>query len=351
MSAVARRLLLVNAFDAHAGSQRVGQSIVTSLWRAGFDVAVKLGFGGRGFLSELPGIVPDVHCNHVPTRKLLYPFWVFTALTPIAWAAGRGRIIWANSVYAIAPALLAILLFPHRTVVHLHEASFPLAIRLLLRLAVWRGSAIVCVSVDQARRIDIDAHILPNAVVLPTVDPPSGGNRLLFVGTTHPIKGFQLFVSVCERLRHVPLQAVAYLSDAAVHEQELVARARTAGISVFFGERSPAAMYRDGFLLLMSSDARLVSETFSLVAAEAVAWLVPVGGAGAAVLPEVLGDALAFNEPSRDPDRIANAIADLQGDPERQVALRHACEARRPHFSETEFVDRIVGLLQNLQAR
>lgn len=344
-------LLVIHSFDAHAGAQRIGNALVTILAAAGVDVHVRLGFGGRGFLSEIPGVRPDVRCNHIPTRKLLYPLWALLALVPVAWAAGRGRIIWVNAIYAIGPALLAIMLFPRRTVIHLHEATFPRPFHWLLHLARWRGATIICVSADQARRIGVEAIILHNPVRQSAANLSSRMDRFLFIGTTQPMKGLALFIEVVRLLDDAGLRAAAYLSDEGHADQALVNAARSAGIDVIFGERSPEAMYRDGFLVFMGTDASLVSETFSLVAAEAVAALVPVGGAGATVLSEVLGDALAFNEASRDPATIANAVHRLHAAPETMARLRQACAERRVHFSEAIFEQRLLRLLQGLEVK
>ena len=140
-------------------------------------------------------------------------------------------------------------------------------------------------------------------------------------------------------------------SDEARHDQALVARARQAGIEIVFGEANPQVLYRDGFLLLQASDPELCSETFSLVAAEAMARLVPVAGAGTTVLPEVLGNALAFDTPSRDPGEIAGAIRSLHADPARYAALRVACSSRRMTFSEGAFLERLEDILRTMNGR
>lgn len=345
MSNPGSRVLLLHCFDAYAGAQRIGAAIVTQLRARGVDVDVKLGFGTRGFLSDLPGVSADIGSNHIPTRKLIYPLWSLAALIPVAWSAARGRTIWINAVYALLPALLATMLFPHRTVIHLHEAAFPRIFHDILKLAAWRGATIVCVSKDQARRVGVEALVLPNPVPIPVVDTPSRRNRLLFIGTTQAIKGFSLFIAVCERLPDIDCEVTAYLSDEDRCDTALVARARQAGIGVIFGERSPDAMYANGFLVLVCTDPALWTETFSLVAAEAVAHLVPVAGPGISVLPEVVGEALAFDEPDRDPARIAADIVSLREAPERHAALRRACVAQRPHLSTTAFTDRLLALL------
>lgn len=346
MSAV-QKVLFIQPFDAHAGSQRVGHAVVTAFTRAGVEVSTRVGFGGRGFLSELPGVRPDIHCTHVPIRKLLYPLWVALALVPTAWAAARGRLVWANTVYAITPALLAILMVPKQTIIHLHETIFPRPFNFLLRLAAWRGSTIVCVSADQAQRLGLAAEILPNPVGPPAKDGTSREDRLIFVGTTRPIKGFSLFISVCERLTDVGLRKAAYLSDEDGHDRALVETARSLGIDIVLGERSLDAIYADGFLVLLCTDPRLWIETFSLVAAEAVTRLVPIAGTGITVLGEVVGEALAFDDPTRNPDLIARSISELYNDPARAAALRAACAERRPQFAEEVFADRILALARN----
>lgn len=342
-------VLLLHAFDAHAGAQRIGHTLITSLAASGADVRLRLGFGGRGFLSELPGARPDVRCNHILTRKFLYPFWALAALIPVAWAAARGRVIWANAIYAIGPALLAIILFPHRVVVHLHEATFPRLFHWLLRMARWRGVTIVCVSADQARRIDVEAFILPNPVPIPLDDLPSRQDRFLFIGTTQPMKGFALFVEAAHLLSDTALRATAYLSDEDRQDRALVSAAKAKGIEVVFGERDHDVMYRDGYLLLLSTDPRLWVETFSLVAAEAVAALVPVGGAGSTVLPEVLGEALAFNDADRDPSIIADAVRRLLADPKEYGRLRQACKERRTQFTDGKFEQRVIRILLSVE--
>lgn len=340
------RLLLLNPFDAYAGSQRIALDVIAALKAAGHDVQVNLGFGGSGFLSDLPNVVPDMRTGNIRLRKLLYPFWSLLVTIPMALVVLKGGIIWANTVYSVPAALLAALIRPKQVIVHLHEATFPRIFLLLLRLAIHRGVRLLCVSSDQASRIGLSATILYNAVKLPALPVRSRRDRLLFVGTTQPIKGFPLFVEVCQLLSGHPLRKVAYLSDKARHDQSLVAVAQAAGVEVVFGASDPALLYRDGFLLLQATDPTLWIETFSLVAVEAMAWQVPVAGAGTSVFSEVLGDAMAFNIESRDPLVIADAIRTLSADPRRHDALRSACVDQRTAFSEDVFARKISQIIQ-----
>ena len=342
------RVLLLNPFDAFAGSQRVACDIIGRLIEAGHCVTVRLGFGGGGFLSDLQVTTTDFNISKVSVRKLVYPLWVLFVSVPTAWAVLSGRLVWANTIYAALPAFVGAMLCPSRVVIHIHEANFSRLFFPILRLLAWRGVMLLCVSKDHATRIGLPAAILYNSVPLPTEDVESARDRLLFVGTTQAMKGFALFVAVCELLEEFPLRKAAYLSDKARHDVGLVERARCVGVEVVFNQSDPALLYSDGFLLLQATDPALWTETFSLVAVEAIARQVPVGGAGTTVLAEVLGDALAFDVPSRDPMTIADLIRSLHVDHVRHKNIRAACRRRRTTFSQHAFRSRLEDILLQL---
>lgn len=342
------RILLLNPFDAFAGSQRVASDIVDHLIEAGHQVSVRLGFGGSGFLSKLAITTTDFTISNVSIRKMLYPLWAILVALPVGMAVLRGRIVWANTIYAVPPILLAALLCPDRIVIHLHEANFSKLFLPLVRILDFRGVRIVCVSKDHAARIGVPAFILYNSVALPTKHITSKRDRLLFVGTTQPIKGMALFVTICEILQDLPLRKAAYLSDEPRHDRALVERARHANIDIIFGQTDPEVIYDDGFLLLQATNPALCFETFSLVAAEAIARKVPVASAGTTVLQEVLGEALAFDVPSRDPIIIAEMIRSLYADPARHKRIRAACAKRRTAFSQHSYRERLEALLLQL---
>lgn len=343
------RFLLLNPFDAFAGSQRVACDTIDRLTEVGHHMSVRLGFGGGGFLSNLPITATDFDISNVSMRKLLYPLWALLVSLPVAMSVLRGRIVWANTIYAVPPAFLAAMLCPGRVVIHLHEANFSKLFFPVLHLMVRRGAHLLCVSADHAARIGLPATVIYNSVPIPTQDPESACDRLLFVGTTQAIKGLALFVAVCEMLRNLQLRTVAYLSDEARHDVGLVERARRAGVDVVFNQFDPEILYRDGFLLLQATDPTLCAETFSLVAVEAMARQVPVASAGTTVLKEVLGDALAFDVPSRDPVVIAGLIRSLHADQGRHKMMRAACARRRTAFSQDAFQDRLEELLLQME--
>jgi hypothetical protein len=97
------RFLLLNPFDAFAGSQRVACDTIDRLTEAGHYVSVRLGFGGGGFLSNLPITTADVKISNVSVRKLLYPLWALLVGLPVAMSVLRGRFVWANTIYAAPP--------------------------------------------------------------------------------------------------------------------------------------------------------------------------------------------------------------------------------------------------------
>jgi glycosyltransferase involved in cell wall biosynthesis len=190
----------------------------------------------------------------------------------------------------------------------------------------------------------VPAEILPNPVARPEVRRESQADRLLFIGTTQPAKGFALFISVCAQLGGLPLRKIAYLSDEIRQDRALVEAAHKAGVETIFGEHRPDILYRDAFLLLVCS-VPSARETFSLTAAEAMVRGVPVAGAGVPVLREVLDDALAFDVPTRDPVQIAAEIAALHANDGRIEQLKLACERRSNQFSEGKFVDRLLQIV------
>lgn len=346
MRAAMPPVTLLNPFDAYAGSQRVATQLFAAFEALGARVRVQLGFGGHGFVSDLPDVRADLVCGSVRVRKLLFPLWSLALAPLLLLRVLRGERIWGNTIYALPPAMLAALVRPRQVFLHLHELTFPGVFRPLLRLAMRRGVRVMCVSHVHASGLGIDATILANPVAVPDLPPASARDRFLYIGTTAPMKGFALYLDVAARLGGTGLRPVAYLADLERHDAGLLAKARALGVAVHFGETAPSTLFADGFLTLLATDPELWVETFSLVAVESCAFLVPVGGAGAEVLDEVLGPALAFNIASRDPAEIAARITALAGDPARQAELRAACEVRRGLYTMDRFREALRVILQ-----
>jgi len=349
LSAMGKRqatITLVHAFDAHAGAQRVAAALAWVLRDRGLGLRLWLGFGDQGFVSEaVPG------WRFLPTRtprwrKLLYPIWLVAINVAMVGVLLRGDRVWVNSIAAVPAAGPFLLFAPRRLVIHLHENRLPGLARTIVSWAGRRGAVVIAVSRHHAKQLGLACKVLPNAVGQGA--PPSAPavrNRLVFVGTTSAMKGFPLFLAIVQRLGIADLRPTAFLAGGPdTPTEQALASARALGIETRVGERDAAVHHADGFLLLQLTDPLMADETFSLVSAEAVWHLVPVGGGGAAVLSEVAGKALAFNMGSRDPDAMAEAIRALWTDRPRYQGLLEACGAERSRFSLDRFADEVVAI-------
>jgi len=335
--APAPRVVIVNAFDAFAGSQRVTAMLAAVLRARGHRVLVRLGFGRAGFVSGIPGVRRFLPTERVAARKRLYPLWLAIANLRTIAALVRGDIVWVCTIYAL-PAVLPMLLAPRRLVIHIHETDFPGIFGALLGLAARRGAAVVAVSRTHAALLGLPARVLGNAVGDTPPTGPTQRDRLIFVGTSRALKGFDLFVAIVEVLGPTRLTPVAYLGDpVAGRDPALLARSAAAGITLIYGETDPARLFADGWLTLQLTDPALWTETFSLVAAESIWHLVPVGAAGAMVVEEIGAGAIAFNDTSRDPVRIAAHVRTLLADAAAHARLVAGCAARRDDFRIDRF--------------
>lgn len=340
-------ILLMHPFDAIAGSQRIAIDLARALQSGGCPVEVRLGFGSQGFVSQWPGVRRFLDINHIPTRKLLYPLWLFAMLPRVLLAVLAGEVVWANTIHAAPAACLALVLAPKRVVIHVHEVEFPVIFRALLRWATYRGATLLCVSDYHRRALGLDAQVLPNSVTL-NADPPmqTPRSQLVFVGNTSALKGFALFIEVARQLEKAAgLTPVAFLPPAQLCEPALLREAQAAHVDLRHGVTDPRDMFGAAYLLLLCTDPARATETFSLVAVEAMSALVPVASAGTGVLKEVLGDALAFDVPSRDPVRMAAEVVALRSSPDRYQALVEACRARRGDYTFDRFRARVLALV------
>jgi glycosyltransferase involved in cell wall biosynthesis len=340
------RITLIHAFDAHAGAQRVAAALAVILRDRGFGMRLWLGFGDAGFVSEAR---PD--WRFLPTRKpawrkLLYPLWLVAINLAMVGALLRGDRVWANSIAAVPAAGPFLLFAPRRLIIHLHENRLPPVARAVVAWAGRRGAMVLAVSRHHADQLDLDCRVLPNAVGQGTPPPaPAVRDRLVFVGTASAMKGFPLFLSIVQRLDIAGLRPIAFLAGGPdTPSGQVLADARALGIETRVGEPHAAVHHANGFLLLQLTDPLLADETFSLVSAEALWHLVPVGGGGSAVLPEVVGAALAFNMADRDPAAMAQAIRSLWADRQHYQALVDACRAERPRYSLTRFADDVAAI-------
>lgn len=342
-------VLLIHPFDAIAGSQRVVLNIAQALYEAGYGLEVRLGFGSGGFVSRLRGVRRFLDVNRIALRKLLYPFWLLSIMPRVLRAAFGGEVVWANTVHAAPAVLAALLTCPRRVIIHVHEARFPGVLMRLLRYSRRRGATILCVSKTHREVLRLDAEVLLNCVTIETVDAPiSLRTALIYVGSTSAEKGFALFIEVATCLSATDLVPVAFLPSDDRCDTAMVQAARSAGIRIEFGVTETGQMYDQAFLSLMCTDAGQCTETFSLVATESICHLVPVASAGSAVLKEIIGPALAFEAPDRDPNSIAAQILSLRADQARYERLVQACRDRRGDYAFERFAGSIRVIVGNL---
>lgn len=340
-------VLIVNAFDAHAGSQRVAATLARSLAADGQSrVRVDLGFGTWGFLSELPMTRVWLGIDKPRYRRPLYPIWVIRQNVRNLLHVARGGHLWLNTVFAVPTAALALRVAPRRVVIHVHEVVFPGVLGRSMHRAIRRGAKAVCVSDHQRRQLGLDCAVLHNSVE--PSDAAGAKDRLVFVGTVSAAKGFDLFTAVARALRDTDLRPIAFVPEIRDAESmRLVEDARAAGVEVRLGETQPGRMFEGAFLTLQATDSRLWIETFSLVAAESIAHRVPVATAGSEVVAEVAGEALAFDHPSRNAAAIARDIRALRADPKRYRLLVAACAERRNKFSVKAFYDGAMKIINS----
>ena len=347
-------VLLVNAFDAYAGSQRMAANVVVVLRAAGCPVHVALGFGRRGLLSALDGVRGTVPVERSTGRKLLYPLWLPPMNLSALAAVLRGRLLWANTAYAVPAVLLALAVRPRSVVVHCHELEMPRLLRALLCWASRRGATLLAVSEYQRAHMPEMTAVLPNGFGdgCPP-DPPANPTRVVFIGNTKPIKGFGLFIALAQTMRsHENREHHAFLAGAPLAtDAPLIEAAEAAGIVLHWGVTEPDRMFAGALLTMVLTDPAIANETFSLVAAESVWHGVPVAGAGVAVLAETCGAALVIDEPSRDAAALAVRVRSFTADPARRAAATAACVARRPAFGLDVFGARVLAVLGQMEAR
>lgn len=340
-----RRVLLLHPFDAVAGSQRVAADLTRAFRGLGIASEVHLGFGGKGFVSKIDGVSRFLTLNNIMLRKVFYPFWIAAMIPRTLWMAWRGNVIWANTIHSIPAAIAALFLAPRRVILHIHEIEFP---DLFMRVLCWaanRGAMVVAVSQLHAERLGVAAEVLPNCIDFSSDAKAEQPPIIVFVGAISPLKGFPLFVEVVRRLRPGAVRAIAWVPQIPPASLAVANDAREAGVNLRIGATDPVEMFSGATLTLQCTDSAIGTETFSLVMVESMGCGVPVATTGMAVAPEILGDAWAFDVPSRDPDLIAYEIMTLLDNPPRLQALRAAARARRSHFSFEAFQTRVGKLL------
>lgn len=343
------KVLMVHPFDAFAGSQRVFVSTAQALRTLGHEVDVQLGFGTNGFVSRDLATRALLRIDRIWLRKALYPLWMFVLMPRLLGAVLVGRVLWMNTIHAFPAAFIALCVAPRRVVLHLHEIEFPRVLDHFLRWSLRRGARIVCVSVFHRDRLGLRAIVLPNPVAAGHTVEPARPPLIVFVGAVSALKGFPLFLDVFRALTPGRVRGRVCVPLIPEDARAQVDEARALGLEVLVGETRAQVIFDGACLTLQCTNPRLATETFSLVAVESLACGVPVATAGMEVAREVLGDAWAFDEPGRDPARIAARILTLVDDESRLDELRAAALRRRELFSPHAFSVGVQGVLRYLE--
>jgi glycosyltransferase involved in cell wall biosynthesis len=340
------KIILIHPFDSHSGSQRVVATLARVFFESGDNLKIFLGFGTEGFVSEISGVSRFSRINNVLIRKYLYPIWILIMWPRMIISVIRREIVWANTVYSI-PAVLPMVLFaPRHLIIHAHEIQFPKVLNKLLYWASKRNVMILAVSHLHLKRLGLKATILPNCVEVDCDAQETDTNVVIYVGNPSLPKGFPLFVDVAKRLQGRDFSLIAYVPYRTKAVDEILRTAEEAGVQVKVGYTNPLEIYSGASLLLQCSDPSFCTETFSLVSVEAVCCGVPVATAGMEVAGEVLGEALAFDEPTRNPDKIAHEITVFLASSDMVSKIIRATKLQRLKYGYETFRDGVKCIIE-----
>jgi glycosyltransferase involved in cell wall biosynthesis len=358
------KIAFVSPFAQHAGSERYLGLVLDGLPRTWIRNVV--------FLQDGP-FVQAVRDRGLPVTLIE----TSAQLPGILGSARRLRrlldgdppdLVHANGVKAALVAVLATIGRRTPVVWVKHDLSFD---RSLARPIAWRSRLVVGVSQAATRvfrgRLRRKVRVVPNALPAVEVDRAAERRRVLealgitddtkivvLAGRLYAMKGQHELLEVLPELaRRVPSVKVAFAGadDPNVPEYAAGLRARTAelglgGIVEFLGPVPDAARFLAGcdVVAIPSVPAeRGNTESFSLVALEAMGVGTPVAGYAEGGLPEVLGDC-ALLVPTGDREGLLDAILRLLGDDELRASLA-ACGQQRAR--ERFGLDRMIASLED----
>ncbi|NQV76893.1 MAG: hypothetical protein HQ490_00880 [Lutibacter sp.] len=302
------KVLIVNAFDAYAGSQR---SLANWLSVQDKDVEydVFLFCGDGGFVADLTNckVTTLFKLRNILLRKvsliLFMPFfWIYLLLI-----FKKYSFVIGNS----SPALF--LIFPlyifNKAYIIIHEITrVPgILVKILKRWSSKKNTMVVSNIINE--KFKIEGRVIFNAIARIELaemgDKPFEKRKIIFVGDFRKAKRFDFFVAIAELFKNtLQYQFVAYLSHEPHKQDEfnIVNKANECGIDVKFNVKDPGIFFKDAYFLIQCTDEDEWVETFSYLAAEALSYNVPIIATGITVISELFSGSVYYNKVSKPHD-------------------------------------------------
>lgn len=239
--------------------------------------------------------------------------------------------------------LAALWRFKGRTVLGpLAHAQWHRAARLLCDSEFTRGELLQLESA-WADRIDV----VPLGQDLPVPverDPPGTVIALLSVGRLERVRGLADLLEALARLRERGRFHLTVVGDGPDRRRiECLIGSQGLGGQVTLTGRvddeTLAGLWRRADLFV---NPEWSQPAFGLVSLEALAWGVPVLGTRTGATPEIVTPATGWLVPPRQPDALAEVLAEISGDPARLRAKASACRARAAEFPVERMVQGTV---------
>lgn len=302
------KILVVHPFDAFGGSQRVTLGSIHS-FETEFDVVKSLVvFGGNGFLTQSKDCLVLLNISSSFVRKILYVISIPLISLIILYFALRRYKIYAATYYSAPYLFFTALVYPAKCILHLHEIEVPNLIKFYVDLLARSKITLLFVSGFHRNKVKLPGKIVLNYVdyadhIQPTYINPCVA-KIIFVGSPTVHKGFDLFSAATALLPSTKTSIVAYVGSSSV----LTARNQATHIQFVTGISDVAEIYDSNSILLLCTDPKKVSETFSLAAAEAMSNGTLVANLGSEVASELFGKHLIINDSSRNPETISKKV-------------------------------------------
>jgi glycosyltransferase involved in cell wall biosynthesis len=359
-----RILLYTNVDSAHAGGvQAVVRSLACGLSRRGHRVSSGWAERSRPDRGRNAGWAEPFHVRQGSARWLHLPT---AARLVLRLLRERPQIV--NIHFASPSALYFIALAPwlgYRVVVTCHGSDIlrPLpGDAPFLAQVIGGADAVTAVSEAIATQL-ADEGLAPESapvVIANGVDtrfwhpgPPREASRgdplLVAVGRLERVKGFDVLIRACAALGQRGCRARLVIVGEGSEQKALAQQAASLGLGgkvQFAGRRSPEeirAYLHEADLFVLPSR----SEGMPLSLLEAMATGTPVVAADVGGVAHTAGN-IARLVPPDDPEALAEAVADLLGDPGARAALGERSRARAEAFSVIGAHDAYEALMRDL---